>query len=63
MIWRHLSEKVSGHQFSSSGEVEALAIASRELKMYRVMSGSAPFIRTLPNPFVHVLKFRNGSAS
>src|SRR5271165_6200837 len=31
--------------------------------MYRVRSGSAPFIRTLPNPFVHVLKFRNGSVS
>ncbi len=29
--------------------------------MYRVRSGSAPFIRTLPNPFVHVLKFRNSS--
>ena len=25
--------------------------------MYRVRSGSAPWIRTVPNPFVHVLKF------
>jgi hypothetical protein len=29
--------------------------------MYGVRSGSAPFLRTLPNPFVHVLKFRNDS--
>ena len=29
--------------------------------MYRVRSGSAPWIRTVPNPFVHVLKFRNNS--
>src|SRR5882762_8755480 len=29
--------------------------------MYRIRSGSAPFIRTFPNRFGHVLKFRNGS--
>src|SRR5690349_18599382 len=30
--------------------------------MYRVRSRSAPLVRILPNPLVHVFKFRNGGA-